>query len=224
MKLASLYSGGKDSAYALWAAMKEDHKIDKMVSIVPKRRDSWMFHKPNPRIMELSAEAADIPLIRKETEGIKEKELEDLKKTLSGLQIEGVISGALASEYQRKRLEKICEELNLRLLSPIWNLEPVSHLKNLNEEGFEVIITSVSAAGLNSNWLGRRLDTNTINELQKLHKKFGIHIAGEGGEYETTALDTPFFKQKIVPQKIERTWEKDRGHLKIKEAKLAEKY
>lgn len=223
MKLASLYSGGKDSSYALWDAMKSGHDVTKMVSVFPKKRDSWMFHKPNPNIIKLSSEASDIPLITKKTEGVKEKELEDLKGALADIPIDGIISGALASDYQRKRLEKICKDLNLKLISPIWKLDPSILLDKLIKEDFEVIITSVSAAGLDKDWLGKKLNNKTIAELKKLREKFGIHIAGEGGEYETTVLNAPFFKKRIVIEETENYWKNDRGYFEIKSAKLIEK-
>lgn len=223
MKLASLYSGGKDSSYALWLAMKEGHEIVKMVSIIPKCRDSWMFHKPKKEIMELTSKSAEIPLITKETEGVKEDELADLKHALENLSIDGIVSGALTSSYQKSRLEKICKELGLKLISPLWNKNPVWLIENIISENFEVIITSVSAGGLGEEWLGDRINERTLKKLKTLNKKFGIHISGEGGEYETLVTDAPFFKKKIDLKEIEKIWKGDRGFLEIKKAQLVEK-
>lgn len=91
------------------------------------------------------------------------------------------------------------------------------------EAGFEIIITSVSAAGLNQSWLGRRIDERCIEELLKLREKYGISIVGEGGEMETFVTDAPFFKNKIKIKKAEKSWDGVRGVFEIKDAELAGK-
>jgi len=46
MKLATLLSGGKDSTYALYSALKQGHEIKYLVTIFPESKESWMFHHP----------------------------------------------------------------------------------------------------------------------------------------------------------------------------------
>ncbi|KXB06354.1 hypothetical protein AKJ53_00610 [candidate division MSBL1 archaeon SCGC-AAA382F02] len=220
MELAALCSGGKDSSYALWLASKEGHEITKIVSMIPQRADSWMFHQPHSEVMELFAEASNIPLLKGETLGIKEKELEDLKNLLEGLSVDGVVSGALASNYQKTRIDKICEELDLISINPIWQKNPSKLLADMIKEEFEIIITSVSAEGFEKEWLGRKIDRECLEDLKSLKEKFGIHITGEGGEYETLVLDAPYFEKRIVPVETDRVWKGDRGYLKIKEFEL----
>ncbi len=223
LKLAALCSGGKDGSYALWKAAKEDNKIANIVTMLPEAEDSWMFHKPNPKIIDLFGAASNIPLKKKRTTGIKEKELEDLKEILEGLSIDGVVSGAVASSYQKQRISRICDELGLVSITPIWHIEPFRLLEGMLEEGFKIMITSVSAQGLDKRWLGRKINSDTIEQLRTLHEKLGIHPTGEGGEYETLTLDAPFFKRKITPTETEKKWKGDRGHLEIKKAELSKK-
>lgn len=223
MELAALCSGGKDSTYALWLASEEGHEIKKLVAMFPQKENSWMFHKPNREIIKLFSKTSQIPLVEGETLGEKEKELDDLKMILRDLSVKGIVNGAVASTYQKNRIEKICKELDYVSLTPLWEKEPSILLENMIKEGFEIIITSVSAEGLTEEWLGRRIDQNCINDLKKLHREIGIHITGEGGEYETLVLDAPFFKRRIVPQDFEMIWKGDRGSLKIKKAKLVKK-
>ena len=223
LKLAALCSGGKDGSYALWRVLEEGHEVAYIVSLIPEREDSWMFHKPDSDIIEMFAEASETPLKTRQTSGIKEEELEDLKHILKQLSIDGIVSGALASTYQKERINKICEGLGLESLTPIWHAHPFELLENMVENGFDILITSVSAKGLDEGWLGRKIDPDCIGELRVLNDKWGLHPTGEGGEYETLTLDAPFFRKRINIVDTEKFWEGDRGHLKIKQAELSEK-
>ncbi len=223
MRLAALCSSGKDSTYAQWLASKNNHKIKFLVSLIPEREDSWMFHRPNPEIINLYSKTSGIPLKKKRTTGDKKKEIKDFKNVLRNLKIDGVVNGAVASNYQKKRIEKVCEELKIESLTPLWKKDPEKLLKNMLKEGLEIIITSISAKGLEKEWLGRKIEKESIEELKDLNQEYGIHITGEGGEYETLVLDAPFFKKRIIPVKTKKIWDGIRGKLKIRKAKLKEK-
>lgn len=223
MRVAVLVSGGKDSALSLHRVLKQGYKVKYLVSMLPQREDSWMFHFPNIHLTNLFAEAVGIPLVKAETTGIKETELEDLKTLLATLDIEGVVSGATSSQYQKKRIDKICQELNLRSIAPLWQEDPLKLLKEIQKLNFEVIIVGVYAYGFNESWLGRKINPSTVNSLLNLNKKFGISLIGEGGEYETLVLDAPYFKRKIQLLQVETIWEDDGGYLLVKKARLVDK-
>ena len=121
MRVAVLVTGGKDSALALYRVLKQGHHVKHLVTMLPKREDSWMFHSLNIHLVDLFAEAAEIPLVKAETAGIKEKELKDLKNLLATLDIDGVVSGAISSRYQKKRIDKICQALDLKSIAPFWH-------------------------------------------------------------------------------------------------------
>ncbi len=197
MKLAALMSGGKDSWYAAYAASKLNHEITCLITLKSERDDSYMFHIPNIDFVQQQAEAANLPLIMLPTEGVKEEELKDLKEAINLAKqthkIEGVCAGALASQYQKERVEAICEELGLKVIAPMWGMDPEQYLRALILDGFKVIIVGVAADGLNESFLGREFDRNLIEDL----KKTRIHIGGEGGEYETFVLDCPLFKKRL---------------------------
>jgi len=223
LRVAVLVSGGKDSALSLHRVLKQNYEVKYLVSMLPQRGDSWMFHFPNIYLTNLFAEAVGIPLVKAETTGIKETELKDLKKLLTTLDIEGVVSGATSSQYQKKRIDKICQELKLRSVAPLWQEDPLQLLKEIIELSFEVIIVGVYAYGFNESWLGRKINSSTIKSLLNLNKKFGISLVGEGGEYETLVLDAPYFKRKIQLLQAEKIWEDDSGYLLVKEASLVDK-
>jgi predicted ATP pyrophosphatase (TIGR00289 family) len=226
MKVAVLFSGGKDSTMAYYKAREDGHEVKYLVSLISDNPASYMFHVANIHITELSAEALGVPLIRKVTKGIKEEELEDLTTVLRDLKnegIEGIYSGALHSVYQKSRINSICEELGLKSYAPLWHRDPEEYMKEVIELGFEVIITSVSAEGLDESWLGRKIDSAVLEDIIALNRKYGIHIAFEGGEAETLVLDGPVFNKKIKITESEVIWERDSGYFLIKDAVLIDK-
>jgi len=223
MRVAALCSGGKDSSYALWLAVKRGHEVAHVVAMIPRREDSWMFHRPNIQLIDLFAKCAGLPLIKAETSGEKEKELGDLKLVLQKLDIEGVVSGAIASKYQRSRIDRICDELGLTSITPLWGREPVELLREMIDSSFKIIITSASAQGFDEGWLGRKLDEETLRDLIELNRKYKVNVSGEGGEYESLVLDAPFFRKRIEVLEAERIWKGDSGYLLIRKAVLRDK-
>ncbi|MDH4221363.1 MAG: TIGR00289 family protein [Candidatus Bathyarchaeota archaeon] len=223
MRVAALVTGGKDSALALYRALKLGYEVKVLVTMIPQREDSWMFHFPNIHLAGLFAKAVEIPLVKAETVGVRETELEDLKSLLATLAIEGVVSGAISSRYQKERIDKVCRELNLESIAPLWQVDSMQLLKEIINLNFEVIIVGVYAYGFDQNWLGRKIDSATIKNLVELNDKYQISLVGEGGEYETLVLDAPFFEKRIQVLQTERIWENHRGYLLVKEAKLVDK-
>lgn len=223
MRVAVLATGGKDSTLALHRALKDGYAVKYLACMIPLKEDSWMFHYPNIRLIDLFAEAVGIPLVKAETAGIKDKELEDLKRLIAKLDVEGIVSGAIASDYQKTRIEKICNQLKLKCITPIWHENPQKLLQEILDFNFEVIITGVYAYGFSDKWLGRKIDHATIEELLALNRQYGVSIVGEGGEYETFVLDAPFFKQKISVIEAERIWKGQGGYFQIKKAGLQNK-
>jgi ABC transporter with metal-binding/Fe-S-binding domain ATP-binding protein len=224
MDLAVLFSGGKDSTFALHSVLNQGHKIKYLITIFSESKESWMFHHPCIELTKLQAEALGIEQISEKTKGEKEKELEDLKKSLEKVKdkIDGVVSGAVASEYQKSRVDKVCKELGLKSLTPLWNEGSEKLLTEEVKSGFEIIFTAVSSEGLDRDWLGKRIDLESMQELKKLSKKFGFNLVFEGGEAETFVLDAPIFKKKINFTEFEKIWDKktNSGYLIIKNAKL----
>jgi ABC transporter with metal-binding/Fe-S-binding domain ATP-binding protein len=226
MKLGVLFSGGKDSCLALSKAMKE-HEIVCLISITSKNKESFMFHTPNIWITKLQAEAIGIPLISFSTEGKKESELEDLKKAIikakKNYGIEGIVTGAVRSIYQSSRIEKICKELDLFCLNPLWMMDEIELLKEVKNSGITAIISGVFSFPLEKEILGKPVDEEFIKKMEVLQKKYAINPAGEGGEIETTVLDAPFFKKRIelIDTKIE--YENYSGVFVINKARLVEK-
>jgi ABC transporter with metal-binding/Fe-S-binding domain ATP-binding protein len=220
MRIASLFSGGKDSIYALYIAQQYGWDITHLVSIFSENKDSWMFHSVNIHLTEILAEAIEIPLISKTTKGEKEEELSSLKDVLSTIDIDGVISGAIASEYQRTRVEQVCHDLHIKSFTPLWHKDQSFLLRDMINAGFIIKIVGIFADGFDENWLGRTIDNKTYEKLQKMEQQNGINIAGEGGEYETLVVDGPIFQKKLILTETEKHWKRDHGRLIVNKALL----
>jgi len=218
MRLAALVTGGKDSILALFRAQKMGHTIEVLGTMIPERSDSYMFHYPNIHLTDLVAEALEIPLKKAPTSGIKEEELDDLKKLRASLDVEGVVTGAIQSTYQKQRIDRLCDELGLESVAPLWHQDPFDLLKELLDHKFKVIIVGVYAYGLDQTWLGKEITIESLAELVELNEKYQISLVGEGGEYESLVLDALIFKKRIEIVEAEASYENNSGVLSIKKA------
>lgn len=227
MRVGVLFSGGKDSTYAAYLARQRGDELLCLITLSPVKSDSYMFHFPNTRWTALQAQSMRLPQVMVETKGVKEEELVDLRKAIEiairDHSIEGVYTGALASVYQKSRVERICDELGIKAVSPLWHIDQVAHLNNIVADGFEVIMTGVAALGLDESWLGRPLDREAIRDLARLHTKYGVNPGLEGGEGETFVLDCPLFDRRVEVVSSRKHWKGDSGYLEILDAHLVSK-
>jgi diphthine-ammonia ligase len=223
MRLAGLLSGGKDSVYAAHLAQEQDHTLEYLVSLRSENPDSYMFHTVNIDLTGLQAEAWNIPYIIAETKGVKEEELQDLKQALEKLDIDGVITGAIASKYQADRIDRLCNELGLSHFHPLWGRDREKLLHEMQQSGMSIIFSAVAAHGLDQSWLGEPLTPERIKMLKSLNQKYGVDMCGEGGEYESLVLDAPWFNQRIKIVEAEKTWDGVSGRYNIREACLTPK-
>lgn len=208
MKCTVLFSGGKDSTYAIFLAKKYDYDISCLISIVSENPESYMFHTPSIIKVKKQAEVMYLPIIIQETKGIKEEELRDLEiaiqKAKSEYNIEAVVTGAVESAYQSSRVQKICDNLDLECFNPLWQKDQIELLDELIANNFKIIITGVFAYPLDNSWLGRNINQKFLDEITELYGKFKINPAGEGGEFETFVINCPLFSRelKIFNKKI----------------------
>jgi predicted ATP pyrophosphatase (TIGR00289 family) len=221
MRLAALISGGKDSICALTCASYE-HEVVQLVNVRPVE-DSFMYHAPCAHVTPLISQALGIPL----TSGISsshEDELVVLKSLLQDLEVDGVVAGTIASNYQMSRLKTLCDELQLGLYAPLWN-KGSERLLRAMARLMHVIIVQVAAYGMDESWLARTIDKEAVDDLSVLHGRYGVHIMGEGGEYETLVLDAPIFHKRIKIISYEKKWfdGQCRGHIEISKLGLEEK-
>jgi diphthine-ammonia ligase len=200
MRLGILFSGGKDSVYSAYLA-KQEHELVCLISVLSENPESYMFHTPSIKRTEQQAKVMNLPIIIQKTKGKKEKELNDLEKAIKiavkKYKIEGIVTGAIQSVYQSSRIQKICNKLNIECFNPLWQKDEFEYLNDLIKNKFKVMITAVAAYPLDKSWLGKKIDKKFIKEITELNKKYKIHIAGEGGEFETFVLNCPLFEKEL---------------------------
>jgi len=233
----SLFSGGKDSSWALYRGLEEGLDVGRLVTVHPDG-DSYMYHVPATRLAELAAESVDIPLVDVEPADFAaadatdagaqgDSELEPLEAALADLAADldgglaGVTAGAVESEFQTNRIRAMCERLDCELFAPLWRRDPRELADEMLDAGFEIRVIQVAAYGLDESWLGRTLDAAAFDELEALNDDYGVHVLGEGGEFETLVTDGPHM-DRAIELDYETEWEGDRGHVEITDAWLGD--
>lgn len=225
MKLAALFSGGKDSTFAIFQAKKEGHKIMCLITVFPFSAESHLLHFPNIETSKLQSSSMKIPQIYLQSKSNdttdEQTSLEILlKKAKVDFQIEGLVHGGILSDFQRKIFEDVCKKLKLKLVSPIWNKDQKKYMQTLLDSGFCYILTSVSSDGLDDSWLGRQITQNDLNHLETLSQKHGFNLSFEGGEAESLVIDCPLFSHRLIIKESKKIWDGYRGNLEIIKAEL----
>jgi len=223
VQVAALFSGGKDSTYATYVASQRGWDVTHLLSILPEDRDSMLFHTPNLHITPLQAEAMGIPLVQETAQAGEEGELDALRRIFRRVPVDGVVVGALASDYQHQRVNRIADEMGLRVFAPLWRHDPRRLVRDYLAAGFEIVFSSVSAEGFDASWLGRRWDDRVVEDLLRLQETHGVHPCGEGGEFETLVLDAPPFQRRIEILRARPDWHGSAGIWRVEEARLASK-
>lgn len=205
VKIAALMSTGKDSALATQIMLDQNYDVACFITVISSNKDSYMYHGPNTWLANKISKTSNIPLITVKTLGQKEKELVALKQAIKEaifeFKIEGIVTGALFSNYQRDRIEKICEELGIKCFSPLWHMDQEKEIELLLQKKFKFCMVKIAAYGLDKSWLGKEITKKELERLKELNKKIGFNVAGEGGEYESLILKAPFMKKEIQIKK-----------------------
>jgi diphthine-ammonia ligase len=226
--LASLYSGGKDSTFAIYRAKEMGHHVVCLLTMHPVSDDSLLFHYPNSWVVSYLADAMQIPIIGFSVNGKnKEDEMNSLEEAIAQSKslygIEGVLYGGISSNYQKKAFEEVCARQGLTAIAPLWTIDPLSYMNGLVEHGFYVIVVGVSALGLGKEWIGRALDKDAISKLVSLSKKYGFNLTFEGGEAETLVIDCPLFSKRLEIKRANIRWDGQRGIFEILEVALVDR-
>lgn len=230
----ALFSGGKDSSWALHQARLEGATVNHLLTAQPSG-DSYLFHVPATGLTRLLAESISIPHTTFSLEPATatdsgkrgDQELEVLADAIEAVQrkhpdrLTGIVTGAVESNFQRDRIRHLCDRYGLEEFSPLWQCPHETALRSMIEAGFDIRIVSVAAGGLDRSWLGRQLTENALEDLKALRDEYGIHLLGEGGEYETLVVDGPHMDRRLQFD-ASTEWDGTRGHLRIEDAWLAQ--
>src|SRR5213083_2263297 len=225
MNVAVLFSGGKDSTYATWVVQHQGWDVTALLTVRPSAKDSLMFHYHNVEWTLFQTEAMGLP--HQFIDVTAKDEMAGVAQALTAMRaargVSGLVTGAVASDYQKVRFDNMCDAIGLKSYAPLWHKNPKLLVDDLKKSGFRIILTAVAAKGLDESWLGRELTETQWSKLEGLSKIHGIHLTGEGGEYESFVLDAPHFSKRIEIEKSTKEWHGDRGRPVIEEASLSYK-
>ena len=225
MKLACLFSGGKDSTYAIHLAKQQGHDVVCLLSIFPKSEESHLLHHPNLKWTKLQSVSMKIPqLIISSNSDETNDELIVMEKLLQNakdeFKIDGLVHGGIKSKFQKEKFETLCKKLNLVSIAPLWNTEPKQYMNELINSDFHFLMITVSSDGLDEQWLGKIILKSDIELLTNLSDKFEFNLNFEGGEAETFVIDCPLFSHSIKINEFTKNWDGYRGRFEIVDAEL----
>ncbi len=210
MRGAVLYTGGKDSHYALIKAWIQ-HDVEPAVLVIvrPRRSDSWMFHSINASWAALHADAIGVPYEIVEVSGEKEVEISELRGRLKGIisryRCDALVTGAVASKYQKERVDKMADYIGVKHVAPLW-LGNQREIFLSESDMLDFMIVAVQAYGLSKSVLGVPIRYLGPHRLLQTFTKYGISPVGEGGEFETFVLASPLMKKSVCVRKARILW------------------
>lgn len=224
MTVTALVSGGKDSIYAAYLADTQGWPVDELVTLRPSGPDSMLFHTPNLDLVALQAEAWGK---RHRTVAVsgsgEEAELAALEVAL-GTGPGPVVVGAIASSYQWARVLRIADRFGRRVYAPLWRVDPRRVVDEEIAAGLDIRLVHLAAEPLTPELLGRRLDPGLVSELEhRSRTQRLVHVAGEGGEFETLVVDAPFFRQRLVLEETRAVLAPATSRLEVRSARLKAK-
>lgn len=228
MRLGCLFSGGKDSTYAIYESIRHGHEISCLLTLIPPSNESLLFHFPNVCITPFVAKAMRLPHL---VSSVKGTDLEHELEALEGLidqaraqyRIDGIVHGGISSKFQDSNFSSCCSKYGLRIVSPLWGKPAIKFMKELISNGFKTLITSVSAMGLDRYWLGKIIEENELERLIELSDRNHFNLNFEGGEAETLVLDSPIHHEIVDVMESEIQWDGQRGIFKITSVGLKSK-
>ena len=199
------WSGGKDSCLALYKALKDGYEVKKLINFISRDLNRCCFHGVTPDIIKLQGELIGIPVLQpKVTDDMEnyEREFKEGVKAVKG--IDSMIFGDIYLQEHLDWIIRVCKDMNISPVEPLWGMEAETIAKEFVELGFKTIIISAQAGKIGKEFVGREFDKKMIEEFKKL----GVCPCGENGEFHTLVIDGPLFKQPIKIKKAETLFKK----------------
>lgn len=201
LKVAVSWSGGKDSCFSLFRSIGQSPsacQVCFLLNMVNRDAKRSMSHGLDPKLIATQAEAMEIPILQRETTW--ETYEQEFKRAVAELKqkgINGVVFGDIDLQEHKDWVERVCGELGVNPILPLWGSEPQRLLSDFIDAGFEAVVVTAKAELFSEKWLGRNMSREFIEELDRLNKESNTHICGEKGEYHTFVIDGPIFKRRI---------------------------
>lgn len=191
----SSWSGGKDSCFACYKASQAGYKVTNLINFILKEYKRVSFHGIEGRLIKIQSELTGIPLHQKETTPNNyENEFKDAVRSLKHYGIKGMIFGDIHLEEHRQWVEKVCKELGIEPIEPLWKRDTKKLMQDFVNNSFQAVVVSGQAKFIDKEWIGQSVNRDFIEYLKK---KSDVDICGENGEYHTFVVAGPLFKGRI---------------------------
>jgi uncharacterized protein (TIGR00290 family) len=203
MKLISSWSGGKDSCLALFKAIQKGYEISILLNFISEEYKRCCFHGVSNELMNIQAEAMQIPIVQKSVPDDMEEYETQFKLAVNELKkrkIQGMVFGDIYLEEHKSWVDRVCNDIEITPIEPLWNLPAEKVVKEFIDIGFKAIVISAKADLFEEDFLGREINYDLISEI----KKKNICCCGENGEFHTFVYDGPIFKKKIIINETEK--------------------
>ena len=213
-----MVSGGKDSTMAVDYAIEKGWEISYLISVKPNRTDCYLYHFATVEFTKLQAQAMGLKhfLINCDVADPK-KEAELIRDVVKNNPVDAILLGGVGLQRtQIKSIENVVKEFGIKVIVPHQDWDHEQLIKEAIQKGYEIMITNVAVDGLDQNWLGKKIDSKSLEDLKRLSEKYGFHVGGEGGHYDSFVINGPIFKKRINVVDQKKIWDKDSGYLEIK--------
>jgi uncharacterized protein (TIGR00290 family) len=197
-KVVVAWSGGKDSALALYEILKTNrYEVLELLTTVTKDYDRISIHGVRRVLLEQQARSLSFPLEKMfVSKGVSDAEYESiLLKSLNGHRTNGVFSvvfGDIFLEDVRKYREGILSKVGLKGIFPLWKMDTRQLARAFVDLGFKAVITCVDSKSLGKDFVGREFDRQFLADLPS-----NVDPCGENGEFHSFVYDGPIFSERI---------------------------
>jgi uncharacterized protein (TIGR00290 family) len=196
MKAFISWSGGKDTSLSCYKAMQNIKiKVVYLLNMVSNDGKYSRSHRVSADLLKAQAKAMGIPIIQRKTTWRSYEE--EFKKAVLEFKEEGIkigIFGDIDLQEHRDWIERICKDVGIKPILPLWKEEREKLLKEFIKAGFRAIVVATNAQFLGKEWLGRQINKEFIEDLRVMKN---IDLCGEKGEYHTFVYDGPIFKKSV---------------------------
>ena len=234
MKVVVHWSGGKECCLAYHKAVEQGHKVAYLLSF--EYQKPYVFH--SFKMMELQSKTMGVPL---KVVRVK-KPYEDILGALSKLKtqegIEGIVTGDIVGAgcavVHSSYYESMAKQLGLAFMMPNENPSGDTYdvLKEVVNVGLRPVLNCINTDFFSEEWLGKKLDPNSVKDLKILTDEKGIDVSSEDGQgYHSTVVDAPFFGQSLRIDKFKvkkhkekaKNWKRNWLYMEIKNCSLQPK-
>lgn len=229
MDVAILYSGGKDSTFAIQHAREKGWNIKYLISVKPARKDCYLFHYATVELTKELAEMMGIPHFYagcKAAEPAKEAAIvkEIVSKNQKKMKVDAVVLGGTGlQETQIRSIQNALRQLGVDVFASHAGEEHDIIMEEMLNRGYEILITQIASDGLRG-WLGKKITKENFSQLKKDSVKYGFHIGFEGGYADTLVTDCPLFPKRLVIENMSLVFEDDFcGHAEINKYRMEDK-